>query len=340
MAAPRAARPLVRALPGLGVAGALAAASYGVAASVPNGVLSPLAIAMALGIVAGAASLGGRAAAGLLAPGTAVAAGPLLKLGVVALGARLDVRSLLELGPALLVGSVVGAVVAFAAVELVGRTLRVEPGVRTLVAIGTAICGASAIAAAAPVCRARPEQATLGIATVSLVGTAGVLAFAAWGAVAEVPPATLGVLAGATLQEVGQVVAAGAVGGAEGADRALLVKLSRVILLGPALVALALVVRRTARPRADGGTRPPLPGFVLGFLAVGALVSTGAVPSAAAHAVAAGGTALTAVAMAALGLRVDLAAVRRTGSGALLLGTAGAAALTAAMAGYYRFVVP
>ncbi len=330
--------PLRRRLPGLLLVAALTALAY-VGAAWGGALVSALLLALLLGVLWRTFALRERGL-GPLAPGVAIAAGPLLRLGIVALGVRLDARLLADLGPAILAGSLLGVVAAFLAVEVAGRAWGLPRDLRALVGIGTAICGASAIVAAAPVFRARPEHAAISIAAISLVGTLGVIGFAALDALVAVPVAVFGALAGATLQEVGQVIAAGSVQGTEGADVALLVKLSRVVLLAPVLVAFGWLARAAAGAQAAAASRPPLvPPFVIGFLALGAAVSLGVVPPAAASAIALAGSLLTAAAMAAIGLGVDVRALRGGGVAALALGLIGMVALATTMVIYYAWIL-
>lgn len=339
-------------VPGLALSAALTAVAYGAARLPPLGVVGPVVLALLAGVAVGAMAPV-RRRADALAPGVRFAARGLLKVGIVLLGVRLDARALVDLGPWVLVGSVLGAAVAFAAIEVAGRTFRVPVDLRRSVAIGTAICGASAIAAALPVLRAKPAHASVAIGAISLLGTLGVLGFAAVDALAVAPAALVAALAGATLQEVGHVVAAGAaVGGADG-DLALLVKLSRVVLLAPALLLLAFW-SRTPRSIDAGGApsagaapvatirapRPAaLPPFVLGFLALGAATSAGLLPAALVAVVATAGSLLTAVAMAAIGLGVDVRGLGAAGRAALALGAIGFAALVLVLGGYYALVL-
>jgi uncharacterized integral membrane protein (TIGR00698 family) len=330
--------PLRRRVPGLLLVVALTALAY-VGAALGGTLVSALLLALLLGIL-WRTFVVREHGLGPLAPGVAIAAGPLLRLGIVALGVRLDARLLADLGPAMLAGSLLGVVAAFVAVEIAGRAWGMPRDLRALLGIGTAICGASAIVAAAPVCRARSEHTAVAIAAISLVGTLGVIGFAAFDAIVAVPVAVFGALAGATLQEVGQVIAAGSVQGAEGADVALLVKLSRVVLLAPVLVAFGWLAR--AADGADAATvaRPRLvPPFVLGFLALGAAVSFGVVPPAVVGAVSLAGSLLTAAAMAAIGLGVDVRAMRGAGVAALALGLVGMLALATTMVIYYAWVL-
>ncbi len=355
--------------PGLGLVLALTLAAY-LASRLPGaGVIGPLVLALLFGVAVGAVPRVRRSGVAT-GPGARFAAKTLLKVGIVLLGVRLDVRALAEIGPQVAAGSVLGVVAAFLAVEAAGRAWRVPVDLRRSVAIGTAVCGASAIAAALPVLRARADHASVAIGTISLLGTAGVLGFALWTALASAVGATTAILAGATLQEVGHVVAVGVtVGGADG-DLALLVKLSRVVLLAPTLVLLGLVTRfeegspkrdEARRPRPVGmaslsaaerataskhdvvvrAPRPPLvPAFVLGFLALGFATSAGWVPAGAASAAAMAGTWITAAAMAAIGLGVDLRAAGTIGRPAMALGVVGFAALLGTMGTYYLLVLP
>ncbi len=340
-------------LPGMLVVMACAAAGFALARLPGAHLLGPLLLALVLAALWRALVVRGRPL-GRFEPGARFAAGPLLKLGIVALGVRLDLRAVVALGPWLLLGSAVGALAAFAVAEIVGRRLGVAPALRRATGVGTAICGASAIAAAAPVLGLRAGQASAAIGAISLLGTLGVLGFVAWDALADVAAASLGTLAGATLQEVGQVVAAGSIAGPAGADVALLVKLSRVVLLAPALVTLSWWARREEGRRAGGEDaqasqspgwpqgRPrirwPLPPFVLGFLASGAAVSAGWLSAGTVALVSDLGTLLTTAAMAGIGLGLDLRAVPGPGRQAIAVGAAAFAALLVAMTAYYALI--
>ena len=334
-------------LPGLLLSGALAAIGFALARLPGVQLLGPLVLALLLGVAFRALL---RRPPATAAAGVSFAASTLLRLGIVLLGVRLDARALLDLGPLVLLGSALGALVAFAAIEVVGRAWRVPSDLRRLVGIGTAICGASAIAAAMPlVRRGDGEPATPGgagpvaIATISVLGTLGVLGFVAVEAATGASTTLLAALAGATLQEVGQAVAAGAAVGGEDAPLALLVKLSRVVWLAPALLALGAWARAGTRgdPASDAGRRRPpwVPGFVLGFVALGLLTSLGLVPAGATGPIALAGTTLTAAAMAAIGLGVDASAIGRAGRQALALGVVGFAALTLVMLGWYLLLL-
>jgi len=336
-------RPL---LPGLAVVIVITFLAFELARVPGFKLLGPLVLAL-LGGAAWRLGRSGRIAG--VMPGARFAAKVLLRLGIVLLGVRLDMRALAAVGPTVLAGSALGVLVAFTAIELVGRRWRVAPDLRRSIAVGTAVCGASAIAAALPVLRAEEKHASLSVAVVSVLGTLGVVAFAAWDGLAVVSSRVVAAVAGASLQEVGHVVAAGAaVGGPEG-DLALLVKLSRVVLLAPVLMLLGWWLRREAASnpgsvagvQAAGGRRlPPIvPGFVIGFLALSAVTSLGWLSAETVRYLTLGGTLLTAAAMAGIGLGVQFRGLGRAGRQALVLGVVGFVALLLVMSAYYTLML-
>lgn len=331
--------PLARLVPGLALVTLLTAAAWLLARLPGFALLGVLALALLLGVAA-RALLG---AAPEVAPGARFSAKRLLRLGVVLLGARLQLDLLAAAGPTAL--WLAGAVVVAGVVgmELLGRWFGVRPGLRRMLAVGTAVCGASAIAAAAPVARADDDEAAMAVALVSLLGAAGVVAFALLAEPLGLAVHTYALLAGSTLHEVGHVLAAGAALGPEALDLATLVKLVRVALLAPVLLLVGAFVRGSARrerragdgadeavvPGAPGlragapAVPAPLPGFVIGFLLLGAARAAGALPGAWVEPLSSGSLLLTAAAMAGIGLGVDPAGLRRAGGRAFLLALAG-----------------
>lgn len=322
-------------LPGLALATALTVVAY-LAALLPGlGVIGPLVLALVVGL-AWRSSLGLPAAA---APGVRFASKTVLKVGIVLLGIRLDFAVLAQVGAAILIADVLVVLLGLAGVEWLGRRMGLEPGLRMAIGVGTAICGASAIVAAVPILRATDEDAGVSISVISMLGTLGVFAWVILASLVPIPVETYGVWVGATLQEVAQVVAAGYSAGNEAGDLALLVKLARVALLAPTLLVLSFLLRRrdrNARPGALGDAPlPPLvPWFLVGFLAVGVLNSFGLVPTAVQTPVHQASLALTAVAMAGIGLLVDFRAFQRVGRRAVMLGAAGFLLLVGLMTPY------
>lgn len=331
-------------LPGLTLVTVLTAAAY-LAAEVPVlSVIGPLVLALLVG-------LAWRAAVGLpasAAAGARFAGKTVLKIGIVLLGIRLDFLLLVEVGPVVLLGNVLVVCGGLVFVEWLGRKMGLDRGLRLALAVGTSICGASAIVAAVPIIRATEEDAGVSVTVISLLGTLAVLGYVLLAAVVDVPIQVYGLLVGATLQEVAQVVAAGYTASNESGDLALLVKLARVALLAPALIVLNLLLRRQLQAEGEASTDgdgsktalPPLvPWFLTGFLIMGALNSLGAIPTALGRPVHQASLMLTAAAMAGIGLMVDFSAFRYVGRRAVLLGAAGFGLLVAIMVPYVLWVV-
>ncbi len=194
----------------------------------------------------------------------------LLRYGIVLLGVRLNFDLILGAGWKILVLDV--GVIAFGMVFFTwfSRRCGLEDEMGWLVAIGSAVCGASAIVAAAPVVRAREDQSALALVLCTIVGTGFALAFIAAQTVLQWLPLHYGVVTGASLHEVAQVLAA--VTPVDGAlDVGTVTKLVRVLLLAP--VILLLVAWQRRHGGTDAKAKVPFPWFVIGFFATGVIYS-------------------------------------------------------------------
>jgi len=209
-----------------------------------------------------------------------------------------------------------------------GRLLGLPRRMATLIACGNSICGNSAIAAVAPVIGADGEDVSAAIAFTAVLGVAVVLGLPSLIPLLHLSRAQYGALAGLTVYAVPQVLAATAPFGAIAMQVGTMVKLVRVLMLGPVVLALTLLTRSwrdqpdEAPPHVTAGDRPAagklplhklIPWYIIGFLALIALRSVGAVPNAALGPLAAVANMLTVISMAALGLGTDLRAVAHAG---------------------------
>lgn len=311
------ARPARRArtlLPGLLLTATGTAVAFAVHDLVP--VVSALTAAVVLGVCTG------RFLPRAARPGLSWATRTLLRLGVVLLGLQLGLGEVLGLGAGT-VAAVVGTVlVAFLGTLAVGRWIGVSPGLTLMVATGFSVCGASAIAAMDSVTEGDREDVATGITLVTLYGSAAIALVPLLASWLGMGPAHLGAWAGLSVHEVAQVVAAASPAGAAAVATAVVIKLTRVLMLAPMVAAVSIVRRR--RGTAPGtGRRPPLvPLFVLGFLAMMAVRSTGAVPAAVVSATTTVTTLLFAAALFGLGSAVRVGTLLRTGRRGLLLGAA------------------
>lgn len=300
--------------PGLALAAAAAVCALGAQWLLPT--VSPLLVAILLGV----AVTNLWSIPGAFQPGLQVAAKRLLRLGIVVLGLQLALGDILALG-----WGVIGMVLAVVGLGipgtmLLGRALGLRYHQRLLIACGFSICGAAAVAAVDGAVDADEEDVASAIGLVVLYGTLMIGVAPALLGLLGLTSRQQGLVAGGSIHEVAQVVAAAGVIGGGALQVAVLVKLARVLLLAPVIVVIGLVERRAAAPR-SGGTRPPVvPLFVVGFLAA-ALVRTFAQPGPQALAVGAQvQTALLSAAMFALGCGVRLELLKRVGGRQVLLG--------------------
>ena len=246
------------------------------------------------------------------APGVAFSAKMLLEVAVMLLGASLSVTALLAAGPGLILG--IAAVVGLSLVAgyAIGRALGLPSKMAILVACGNSICGNSAIAAAAPVIGAAAKDVASAIAFTAVLGVGVVLALPLLAPLLGLSELQYGVLAGLTVYAVPQVLAATAPVGALALQMGTLVKLVRVLMLGPVVLALSLGAARGAEGKRPGLSRL-VPWFILGFLALAALRALGVLPEFLLAPIGAVAGALTVMAMAALGLGVDLRMIASAG---------------------------
>jgi uncharacterized integral membrane protein (TIGR00698 family) len=331
-------------VPGLLLAGLLCAAAFLLSPLPGLRLAGTLGLALFLG-VAWRVLLGLPAAA---VPGVRFAARTLLRLGIVLLGVRLDFGLLVSAGPLVLLLDLLVIGCGLLAVEGLGRLFRLPGSLRLVLAVGTSICGASAIAAAAPIAGATEDEVSQAVGIISLLGALAVIGYTIIGPLLQLGDMHYGLLTGSTLQEVGHVLAAGAAAGSEALDLATVTKLTRVALLAPVLLLVSGLRARftgsygmAGAPAAAGAAAltgaadakparaPLLPGFLLGFLLAGAANSTGLIPAASGALLQQGSVMLTAAAMAAIGLGVDPLVLRSTGARTALAATLGFIFLTA-----------
>lgn len=238
----------------------------------------------------------------------------LLELSVALLGAAISFADLLHAGPKILLLIALAVGLGITASMTIGRAFGLGRKLAILIAVGNSICGNSAIAAVAPTIKAEKKDITMSIALTAVVGVIVVLTLPLLVPLLNLSLYQYGVLAGTTVYAVPQVVAAGFSVSPMSGEVATLVKLVRVLLLGPVVLLFALLFARSVAVEGQKLKRSAfLPWFVLSFLGLGVLRSVGVIPEAlAADAKALSGL-LMIVSMAALGMGVDFAAVRTVG---------------------------
>ena len=213
-------------------------------------------------------------------PGIAFTAKQILRIGVALLGARITLGEIADLGvpTALLVIS--GVAVAISLGWVIGRSLGLRSDHAVLSAGAVAICGASAALAISAVLpkHANSERNTiLTVVGVTALSTVAMIAYPFIAGALDLSDRAAGVFIGATIHDVAQVVGAGYMISDTAGETATVVKLLRVACLVPVVMILALIFGRQARA-GEAAATPLLPAFLIGFVALVALNSTGIVP--------------------------------------------------------------
>jgi uncharacterized integral membrane protein (TIGR00698 family) len=268
-----------------------------------------------------------------LQPGVKFASSRVLQFAVVLLGAQLSIGEVLRIGGETLPVMLTTLVVCLVAAWGIGRLLRVSSALRTLIGVGTGICGASAIAAVTPVIGAVSADVAYAMSTIFLCNIAAVFVFPLVGHALGLSQHAFGVFAGTAVNDTSSVVATATVYGRQATDTAVVVKLVRTLMIIPIVIGLAgLEARRASREQLaaeDGSGRAGgvrvlrlVPWFLIGFLVVVLLRTLGVLPPAAAPGFSTAATFLITVALAAIGVSTDFGALRRAGFRPMLLGIA------------------
>ncbi len=319
-------------LPGLALAGVAVALAVGLGEAVHG--LPPLVVCVALGIaVANTAGTPGWAL-----PGLSLAAGPVLKAGVVLLGFDLVFPDILALGLKALLVVLAVVAITFVGTQWLGRRLGLSANLSLLVATGFSICGVSAIAAANGVVDADEDEVTFAVALVTICGTLAIVTLPSLRAPLGLDAEQYGAWVGASVHDVAQVVATSSTAGSVALATAIVVKLTRVMLLAPLV---AVIAYRHARSAAPGESKTTaVPPFIGLFTVAVAIASLGVLPDGATRHIDQVRTALLGLALFALGSRVKISRLAKIGVRPLVLGLASWALIAAVSYGGVRLAWP
>ena len=246
-------------------------------------------------------------------PGIGFSAKTLLEIAVTLLGASISFQSVAEAGPDLVFGVAVVVALAIGAGYSLSRLLGLPKRMAVLVACGNSICGNSAIAAVAPIIGAKSEDVASSIAFTAILGVVVVLTLPFLVPLFELTEVQYGVLAGLSVYAVPQVLAATMPVGIVSTQIGTLIKLVRVLMLGPVVIVLSLIMGARSEMKPGFSLGRFVPWFIVGFLGLAALRSADMLPYTVLAATVPIATMLTIVSMAALGLGVDLKVLGRVG---------------------------
>jgi uncharacterized integral membrane protein (TIGR00698 family) len=247
--------------------------------------------------------------------GIAFSAKQLLEVAVMLLGASISFAAIRASGIALLLSIAAVVVVALAITFGLSRLLGLSTRLSILIACGNSICGNSAIAAVAPIIGANNDEIASSISFTAILGVMMVLGLPLLIPLLQLTATQYGILAGLTVYAVPQVLAATVPAGLVSTQIGTLVKLMRVLMLGPVVIGLSLVASRLQSDarKTNVGFFRLVPWFILGFLVLATLRSLEIVPASVVGPVTKITTFLTVVSMAALGLGVDVRVLANVG---------------------------
>src|SRR3984957_15198632 len=306
--------------PGLALAAMAAAAAYAARQLPGMTTFSPMILAIVIGIafhnIVGTPAWAKQ--------GVAFSMRRLLRVAIILLGLQLTISQVIEVGGRG-IGIIAATLVAtFAFTVWMGKLLRVDRKLAQLIAAGTSICGASAVIATNTVTNAHDEDVAYAVACVTVFGSVAMFAYPLLPGLLHLDPHAFGLWSGASIHEIAQVVAAAFQDGQKAGEFGTIAKLSRVMLLAPMVIAMGLAAARDVEQEksdtAASSARPPMPWFVLGFVALVGVNSLIAIPAEARVWIATVTTFLLSVALAAMGLETDFRKLAAKGLRPALLG--------------------
>ena len=305
-------------VPGVAVAVIALGLAWGVHLLLPA--VPILTVCVLLGIVVAQIPQARSALDGVLAPGLTLSAKRLLRIGVVLLGLKLSLVDVAGLGWLTIVVVIAILAATFFVTWALGRWARLPGDQPLLLAAGFSICGASAIGAMSAVTRDRGRDAATPVALVTLCGTAAIAILPPIGAALGLTDMQFGAWTGASVHDVGQVVATAQTAGASALAIAVVVKLTRVVMLAPVVAITSVVIRRRG---GGAGTRPPIvPLFVVGFLIAVVIRTFLPIPETVIGGADVAQTVLLGLALFGLGTGIRFEKLVRTGGRAVAVGLA------------------
>jgi uncharacterized integral membrane protein (TIGR00698 family) len=309
---------------GFALAGAIATGAV-IAAGTPLSQhygLSALTLAVVFGIVAGNTFFPRIAAQ--TAAGVDFSKSTLLRAGIILFGLRITFQQIAAVGWAgVLIDALIVVLTFVIAVQLGTRAFGLDRQTAMLIGAGSALCGAAAVMAAEPIVRGQAYKVSVAVATVVMFGTIGMFAYPLFFPFMGLSEHAYGVFTGSTVHEVAQVVAAGRSVSEAAAETAVIEKMLRIMMLAPFLLVLSGWQReRDANAAVVGlAARAPImfPWFAVLFVVASAVNSLHVLPARLVSHLIEIDTMLLATAMAALGLRTHVGAIRQAGLRPLLL---------------------
>ncbi|WP_137657306.1 YeiH family protein [Listeria newyorkensis] len=262
-------------------------------------------------------------------PGTSFISNKFLRLGIILLGFRLNLKALADSGVKTIIFAIVVVAFTIVTVYFLCKWLKVDSTLGMLTACGCGICGAAAVMGVSPQLKAKNDDAVLAVAVVCILGTVFTLIEVGLMPVLGMTPTQFGVMAGSSLHEIAHAVAAGGAGGTQALDASIIMKLSRVLLLAPVALIVGIIAQRKTQGASDEKAKLPIPWFMGGFLLTSAIGTFIAMPASLLDGLVSMAYLCLGMAMAGLGMSVNFQVIIRRGGRVFLAATIGSVALLA-----------
>ena len=310
-----------RIAPGLVVAGIAVFCSF--VASWQWSSVSPLTVSLLIGALAGNLGLIPSASE----PGLTFASRHILRVGIVLLGFQLSFSEVAHLGSRGFLAVIAVVMITFFGTQYIARLLGVSPGLGLLTATGYSICGISAISAMTGAVDGDEEDATYAIALVTLFGSISIFALPALGHLLNMSDVRFGMWAGSSVHDVAQVIASATTYSHQSLAPAVVVKLTRVVLLAPLVAIYGYRHSQTQKhavphehPHTGSQRVSLLPMFIVLFLVAVSVRTTGALSPDLLNTLKQLEKILLALALVGLGAAVNIKKLRLLGSRPIILG--------------------
>lgn len=254
-------------------------------------------------------------------PGIKFSSKKILQASIILLGFSLSIQDIGTTGLSSLSVTLITIAVAFISAFLIGKWLKIPLNTKTLIAVGTAICGGSAIAAVSPIIEAEEDEVALSISTIFLFNVVAVFLFPFLGHLMNLSDAGFGLWAGTAINDTSSVVAAGYSYSETAGDYATIVKLTRATLIIPVSLIIAGIQIYKKKQHAEKVPLKQLfPWFILWFVVASLISSTGILPEAFISGAKWLSRFMIAMALGSIGLSANLKELLRTGKKPVLLG--------------------
>ena len=257
------------------------------------------------------------------APGITYAEKSILAFAIATLGINLDFSVLAELGYSVILIIVLGMIMTIYSTLFIASKFGIDKKFALILGIGNGVCGASAIGSAKDIVKVKPEEAGIAVAVVNFLGTIGMFLIPFIALTLGLNENDAGILAGNTLQAVGQAVAGGFAISDSAGENATIVKMGRVLMLTPLIVILLMIFHNDGDEdkRSFTSIIKNVPQFIVWFIFFSIVATFGVLPEFIEGSISTLSKYALIIAMAAIGMKITLSSLKQSGKNALIVGS-------------------